>query len=283
MATRFDVIWIGTGQATMTVVPRLLQAGKTVAVIEGGKFGGTCVNYGCTPTKTLVASAYAMHLARRGDAFGFTTDQVTVDFSGVMEPQQKGRQGSSGWIEDRLSSLEGCQVYHGFGQLVDGSTVKVNEDLLEAETIVIHAGTRPRQPEFTGIDSVNWLTNETILDLDQLPDHLAIVGGSYIALEFAQVFCRLGSDVTLLVRGPRLLSREDEDVARAVEQVLTGEGIQIIRNCHIDRLTPDDGVTFRLQVDGQSSILAASHVVFALGRVPNSDRAKLQSGRLSVC
>ena len=282
MNRHFDVIWIGTGQATMTVVPRLLNAGKTVAVIEGGKFGGTCVNHGCTPTKTLVASAYAINMARRGNDFGFEVEGINVDFASVMAPQKTNRQETSSWIENRLHLLDGCTVFHGAGSFINSSTVEVAEHELTAATIVVHVGTRPRKPEVKGIDSINWLSNETLLDLDELPNHLVVVGGSYIALEFAQIFRRLGSRVTILIRGQWLLSREDEDISRLVDEVLVGEGIEIIRNCQIDEVSPKDGVTMSLHVDDQAKSLIASHILFAIGRVPNSDRVNATAAGLEL-
>lgn len=278
----FDVIWIGTGQATMTVVPKLLDAGKTVAVIESGKFGGTCVNHGCTPTKTLVASAHAIHTARRGDEFGFTATEVHADFAQVMAPQQSNRQSSSGWIEKRLESSDGCTVFRGQGSFVSSTTVRVADHELTADHIVVHAGTRPRKPDVDGLDSIRWLTNETILDLEELPDHLVIVGGSYIALEFAQIFRRLGSRVTVLLRGARLLSREDPDVSELVEEILVAEGIEVARNCSVDAVSPEQGVTIRMRVDERAETLTASHVLFAIGRVPNSDRVNAAAAGLQL-
>lgn len=282
MDKHFDVIWIGTGQATMTVAPRLTSAGKTVAVIEAGKFGGTCVNFGCTPTKTLVASARAIHMARRGSDFGFSVDGLQVDFAKVMAPQKENRQKSSSGMEDKLRSLDGCTVFRGVGSLVDSKTVQVDGQQLTAEHIVIHVGTRPRKPEFPGIDSINWLTNESILSLEELPAHLAIVGGSYIALEFAQMFRRFGSRVTLLLRGQRVLSREDEDIALAVEEVLENEGIEFIRNCQIQELSPADGITVRFHCEDKEQTLQCSHILFAIGRVPNSDRVNAAAAGLRL-
>ncbi len=281
MKTHFDVIWIGTGQATMSVVPKLLAAGKTVAVIESGHFGGTCVNHGCTPTKTLVASAYAIHTARRGEVYGFTTG-VEVDFAKVMSPQKNARQRSSNWIEKRLEAFDGCTVFRGWGSFMSSSVVQVNQLELTADRIVVHTGTRPRKPDIDGLESIPWLTNESILDLEELPAHLAIVGGSYIALEFAQIFRRLGSRVTLVIRGPRLLSREDQDLSELVEEILVDEGIQIIRNCRVEAVSPDEGITLTACVQERVQTLKASHVLFAIGRTPNSDRVNAAAAGLQL-
>ncbi len=283
MSNHYDVIWIGTGQATMTVVPRLLSTGKSVAVVEGGKFGGTCVNYGCTPTKTLVASAYAIHMARRGDEFGFRVPSVDVDFAKVMEPQQSNRVSSSSWIEDRLRSLDGSAVFNEFGEFVDEKTIRIGDHQITGDAIVIHVGTRPRKPNVKGIDSIDWLTNESLLDLKELPEHLAIVGGSYIALEFAQIFRRLGSKVTILNRAAQLVPRKDEDIAELVEEVLSGEGIEVLSNTSIDEVAPHrDGVEISAGVDGQAKTIHATHVLFAIGRIPNSDRVNAAAAGLNL-
>ncbi len=207
---RYDVIWIGTGQATGTVVPRLVKAGKTVALAEGGRFGGSCVNYGCTPTKTIVASARAAHIARRGADFGVMTGPISIDFAKVMERQNKMRHGASHGLENWLSNMDNVDVYNQFATFESPNTVRVGDELIEGEMIIINAGGRPRMVPIAGIDDVAWLNNARLLDLPALPQHLVIVGGSYISLEFAQAFRRLGSEITILERGSRLMLREDE-------------------------------------------------------------------------
>ena len=280
MSQHFDVIWIGTGQATLTVVPRLAAAGKRVAIIEGGKFGGTCVNHGCTPTKTLVASAYAVHMAGRGADFGFSVAGLSIDFAKVMGFQQVNRRSSTAGIENALRGYG--TVFGGYAEFADNKTVVVGDERLTADTVVLHTGTRPAVPALEGVESVDWLTNESLLDLTELPEHLAIVGGSYIALEFAQIFRRLGSRITVLQRGGRLVSREDEDISAAVEEVMRDESIEVICNARVERLGPDSGVTVTYSVDGKMSELSASHILFATGRVPNSDRLNTAAAGLSV-
>lgn len=267
-AQHFDVIWIGTGQATLTVVPRLAAAGKSVAIIESGKFGGTCVNHGCTPTKTLVASAYAVHMARRGADFGFSVDGLKVDFAKVMKTQQVNRQKSSAGIEGSLERLG--TVIRGHARFVDDRTLEVGGEQLTADTIVIHTGTSPSIPSVTGLDKIDYLTNENLLDLTELPPHLVIVGGSYIALEFAQIFRRLGSDVTVLERGERLVAREDDDVSQIVSDVMRVDGIQVTCNSQVKQVGErDGGVDVHYEVNEEVRVLSASHILFATGRVPN--------------
>lgn len=280
MDYQFDVIWIGTGQATFTVVPKLAAAGKRVAIIEGGKFGGTCVNHGCTPTKTLVASAKAIQLAKRGNEFGFSTRGLEIDFAEVMRTQQVNRMDSSSGIEKGLEKLG--QVFRGYAAFEDDHTIRVNDDRLTAETIVVHAGTRPVQPGVNGVETVPWLNNESLLDLTELPQQLIVVGGSYIALEFAQIFRRLGSEVTVLQRGSRLVSREDSDISELVRGVLTDEGIQVVCNCQLEKVTPENGVTVNYTQSGNANSISGSHILFATGRIPNSDRLNAQAAGLEL-
>lgn len=281
MKQDFDVIWIGTGQATMTVVPRLAAARKRVAIIEGGHFGGTCVNTGCTPTKTLVASAYAIHLARRGEEFGFATGDPKINFAAALSVQQNARRRSSEGIGTSLERFG--TVFRGQGVFQDDRTIQVGSELLTAETIVVHAGTRPAMPTIPGLDQIDFLTNESLLDLTTLPDHLLIVGGSYIALEFAQIFRRFGSEVTVLEHGPRLVFREDEDVSSAVERVLTDEGITVICNADVQQVeNVSGGLQVTAFVKGDTKNIAGSHLLLATGRIPNSDRLNATTAGLSL-
>lgn len=287
MNNKYDLIWIGTGQATLSIIPRIVAAGKKVAVIEAGNFGGTCVNTGCTPTKKLVAAARAIFQAKRGQDFGFSIDNLQVDFEKLMEPQKNGRVQATNWIEQHLTSLDNCTVYKGLAQFIDSHTISVNDQKLTAEHIVISAGARPRQPDVAGIDTIEWLNNEKLLDLKELPSHLAIVGGSYIGLEFAQIFRRLGSKVTVLERGTQLMFREDPDVAEIAEDVLASEGIDIIYQSQASSVSTkksDSGNIIAIQYNQaeQKKHLDASHILFAIGRQPNSDRLNLDAAFVDI-
>ena len=274
---KYDVIWIGTGQATGTVVPRLVNAGKTVAIVEGGRFGGSCVNYGCTPTKTIVASARAAHMARRGPDFGVVTGQVTIDFAKVMERQNKMRHGASQGLESWLRGMDNVTVYDGYGAFVGSHSVKIGDEVIEGETIVINAGGRARVFPIPGIDDVDWLDNARLLDLEELPAHLVIVGGSYIGLEFAQAFRRLGSQVTVLEGTPQLMFREDADIASATQEILESEGITIHLGALVKSLSQEapQQIDVSFEMDGQMQQVRGSHLLLAVGRVPNSDRLNL--------
>lgn len=280
----FDVIWIGTGQATGTVVPRLAKAGKRVALIEGGRFGGTCVNDGCTPTKTLVASARVAHMARRGPEFGVRTGPVGIDFARVMERQNKMRHGASEGLERWLRGIENVSVIDGYAQFEDAHTVRVGERLLCAETIVIHAGGRSRVVPIEGLEGVGWLDNASLLDLKELPQHLLIAGGSYIGLEFAQIFRRLGSEVTVIEFAPQLVFREDADIAAIMQQVLEQEGVRFHLGASIKRVaqTGPGQIEISYEQAGQEQILHGSHLLLAIGRVPNSDRLNLAAAGVAT-
>lgn len=276
---KYDVIWIGTGQATGTVIPRLNSAGKKIAVIEGGRFGGNCVNYGCTPTKTLVASARAAHMARRGADFGVNIDNLAIDFDKVRQRMNEIRFGNSEGLENWIADMEHVDIYRAYGQFVDEHMVQVGDELLYGETIVIHTGARPRTPQIPGIEDVAWLDNVKLLALEELPAHLVIVGGSYIGLEFGQVFRRLGSKITVLERGSQLMFREDEDIAIAAREILEDEGIEIICNASVQQVaqnTPQQ-IEVTYEQKGEQKTVQGSHILLAVGRVPNSDKLNLEA------
>lgn len=274
---RYDVIWIGTGQATGTVIPRLDKAGKNVAVIEGGRFGGTCVNTGCTPTKTIVASARAAHMAKRGADFGVNIDNFTVDYAKVRERMNNIRQNSSQGLEEWIAGLENVDVYKAYGEFASDHTVRVGEEVLYGETIIIHTGARPRVAPIAGLDEVPWLDNAKLLALEELPQHLVILGGSYIGMEFAQAFRRFGSEVTILQSGPHLMPREDMDIATAAREILEKEGIRVMTDARATSVAQPTAGQIRVNFDqdGQQHTVTGSHLLLAIGRVPNSDKLNL--------
>src|SRR6478735_9105885 len=208
--TKFDAIIIGAGQAGPPLAGRLTAAGKSVAVIERKLVGGTCVNYGCIPTKTLVASAHAAHLARRGADFGVGTGEIDIDMAKVKARKDAIMLADRHGVEDWLKGMDGATLIRGHARFVDPHTIDVDGQLLRADRIFLNVGGRAVVPDFPGLDGIDYLTNVGILDLDVVPEHLVIVGGSYIALEFAQMYRRFGARVTVIEKGPRLTSREDE-------------------------------------------------------------------------
>jgi pyruvate/2-oxoglutarate dehydrogenase complex dihydrolipoamide dehydrogenase (E3) component len=268
--TKFDAIIVGAGQAGPPLAGRLTDAGQTVAVIERKLVGGTCVNYGCIPTKTLVASAHAAHVARRGAEFGIGTGDVTVDMAKVKARKDKvmldDRHGVESWLED----MSGCTLIRGHARFEGPHTIRVDDQLLEAEQIFLNVGGRAVVPDIPGLADVDYLTNVGILDLATLPEHLVIVGGSYIALEFAQMYRRFGARVSVVEKGPRLTAREDEDVSAAVKEILEAEGIDIhVGATDMRVVKQSNGFQLYLREGGEP--IAGTHLLVATGRAPNTD------------
>ncbi|MCX5513272.1 FAD-containing oxidoreductase [Kaistia algarum] len=283
MTKRFDAIIIGAGQAGPPLAGRLSAAGMKVAVVERKLFGGTCVNTGCTPTKTLVASAYAAHLARRAADFGVSAGPVTIDMKKVMARKDEIVGKSRHGIEDWLGGMEGCTVFRGHAMFESPTTVRVGDDVLEAPRIFLNVGGRASVPPMPGIDKVKVLTNTTLLELEELPSHLVVVGGSYIGLEFGQMFARFGSKVTIVEKGPRLVGREDEDVSKAVEDILTGEGIALRLNAECIHFSPHaDGIAVGVDCTSGDREVVGSHVLLAVGRRPNTDDLGLDKAGVTV-
>ena len=224
----YDAIIIGTGQSGPALARRLVAAGRKVAIIERKLFGGTCVNTGCTPTKTLVASAYAAHVARRAADYGVRIEgSINVDMKAVKARKDSVVAAFRNGVEQSLETLNGCTVYEGHGRFVAEKRVAVNGSELAADQIFINVGARAAIPPIPGLDQVPYLTNSSMMDIDFLPPHLVILGGSYVGLEFAQIYRRFGSEVTVIEFGPRLISREDEDVSHAIAGFLKEEGIDV--------------------------------------------------------
>jgi pyruvate/2-oxoglutarate dehydrogenase complex dihydrolipoamide dehydrogenase (E3) component len=279
----FDAIIIGTGQAGPSLAGRFASAGKTVAIIERDKFGGTCVNTGCTPTKTLVASAYAIHTARRGAEYGFVTGDVRVDMKRVKARKDEVSGRSSKGVEERLRGMKNCTVIQGHARFQSSRTVAVNDEVLQGDKIYINVGARARIPDMPGIYDVPFLTNSSLMDIDFLPEHFVIVGGSYVGLEFAQMYRRFGSKVTVVEMGPRLIGREDEDVSQAVHEILEAEGINIRLNAKcISVAKRDDGVVVRMECSEDAKEVAGTHVLLAVGRVPNTSDLGLERAGVAI-
>jgi pyruvate/2-oxoglutarate dehydrogenase complex dihydrolipoamide dehydrogenase (E3) component len=273
VSRHFDAIIIGTGQAGPSLASRFSDAGKTVAVIERNKFGGTCVNTGCIPTKTMVASAYAAHVARRGGDYGFTVGgEVRVDMKRVKARKDAVSGRSNKGIEEWMRGLKNGTVIHGHARFVSAHTVMVNdEEELEADKIFINVGGRASVAGIGGVSDVPYLTNSSMMDVDFLPPHLVIVGGSYVGLEFAQMYRRFGSEVTVIEMGARLIGREDEDVSATVREILEAEGIRFRLNAKCVTLAKrDGGVAVHVDCEDGVPKIEGSHVLLAIGRLPNT-------------
>ena len=283
----FDALIIGTGQAGPALAARLAGAGMRVAVVERDKFGGTCVNNGCTPTKAMVASAYAARTARRAADYGVVLEgSPRVDMKRVKaRKDQIVRKGSEG-VEKWMRGLKDAQVFEGHARFVDEATVQVTPtpgERITADRIFINVGGRPSVPKMPGIGEVPYLTNESMMDVDFVPPHLIVVGGSYIGLEFAQVMRRFGSEVTVVEMAPRLVAREDEDVSVAIQDFLQAEGIGLALNAKCLGLRREgDGLAVGLDCSEGPPLAVGSHVLLAVGRVPNTDDLGLDKAGIKV-
>jgi pyruvate/2-oxoglutarate dehydrogenase complex dihydrolipoamide dehydrogenase (E3) component len=280
----YDAIVIGTGQSGPALARRLVAADWRVAIIERKLFGGTCVNTGCTPTKALVASAYTAHLARRSAEYGVAIGgPVGVDMKAVkarkdaiVEPSRKG-------VERSLKTLKGCTVYEGHARFSGQQEVKVGKETLKADKIFINVGGRAVVPSIPGLDQVPYLTNSSMMDVDFLPRHLVVLGGSYIGLEFAQMYRRFGSEVTVIELAAHLIPREDADVSQAVAGFLKDEGIDIRVNSKVvgvEKKGNDIAVSFA--TGGKQSQVAGSHLLLAIGRRPNTDDLGLDKAGIAT-
>jgi pyruvate/2-oxoglutarate dehydrogenase complex dihydrolipoamide dehydrogenase (E3) component len=278
MTTRFDAIVIGTGQSGPFLAERMAAAGRRVAIIERGRFGGTCVNTGCIPTKTLVASAYAAQIARRAMEFGVQLGgPICTDMKRVKARKDEITARSRSALESSLKNTPNCMVYQGHARFESPTEVRVGEELLAAAQIFINVGARAAIPSMPGVADTPYMTNSTLLDVDILPRHLVIVGGGYVGLEFGQVFRRFGSEVTIIDRGARLIDHEDEDVSTAVQAILEHEGIQVRLNATcIQLLKHGDQVAARVDCTEGAVEVSGSHLLLAMGRTPNTDDLGLE-------
>jgi len=273
--TPFDAIIIGTGQAGPPLAKRFTAAGMKVAIVERKLFGGTCVNTGCTPTKTMVASAYAAHMARRAAEFGVTipgAGAVSVDMRRVKERKDAISAASSVGLEKWLKHMENCTVYQGHARFESARVVSVGAETLTADRIFINVGGRALVPPMPGLEHVQYLTNSSMMDVDFLPPRLLVVGGSYVGLEFGQMFRRFGSEVTIIEMGPRLVQREDEDVSAAIADILKGQAIQLRLNATCIGFSRNgEDIVARVDCADGPNEVRGTHVLLAVGRRPNTD------------
>jgi pyruvate/2-oxoglutarate dehydrogenase complex dihydrolipoamide dehydrogenase (E3) component len=272
LATQFDAIIIGAGQAGPALASRLTAAGQTVAFVERKLFGGTCVNTGCTPTKAMVASAYAAHVARRANDYGVSIDtEIQVDMKAVVARREGIVSKSRNGVEKSLRDNKLVTVFKGTASFESPTTVRVGDDLLEAKQIFLNVGGRATIPDMPGVHDVPFLDNTSLLAMDTLPEHLVIVGGSYIGIEFGQMYRRFGSKVTIVEKGPRLVGHEDEDVSACVQSILEDEGITIRTSAECIHLAPHgEGVSVGTNCTIDPAPIIGSHVLLAVGRTPNT-------------
>ena len=279
----FDAIVVGAGQAGPALAGRLTEAGQRVAVIERGHVGGTCVNTGCKPTKTMVASAYAAHLARRGADFGVHTGPVSVDMTKVAARARKIILDSRGSNESWLAGMKGLDLIRGHARFEAPKILRVGDRLLTAERIFLNVGGRPAIPDLPGVADVPYLTNANMVKLESLPEHLIVVGGSYIGLEFAQMFRRFGAEVTIVEMGPYVIGREDPQVSEEVRAILEAEGIAIRTSAKCITLAKEDtGISVGVDCTQGEPRISGSHVLLATGRRPNTDDLGLETAGVAV-
>ncbi|HTM13888.1 MAG TPA: FAD-containing oxidoreductase [Bryobacteraceae bacterium] len=283
MSTQFDAIVIGTGQAGPFLTRRMAASGMKVAIVERKLFGGTCVNTGCIPTKTMIASAYAAHMARRAD-FGVKIDgAVSVDMQKVKARKDEISGQSRSGLESSLKKLENCTVYQGHARFESPREVSVGVERLTADRIFVNVGARAIVPEMPGVEQIDYLTNSSMMGVDFLPKHLMIVGGSYIGLEFGQMFRRFGSEVTIIEMGPRLMQREDEDVSAAVQEIVEREGVRVRLNAKcIGFSKRAEEIVARVDCTDPPEEVSGTHVLLAVGRRPNTDDLGLEKAGVIV-
>ncbi len=284
MAEKYDAIIIGTGQSGPSLAQRITQEGLKTAIIERKLFGGTCVNVGCIPTKALVASARAAHMARRGAEFGVMIDgAINVDMKRVKARKDGIVRQSNEGVTNWLKNMDNLTVYEGHGTLESANTVRVNGELLEADRIVLNVGGRALVPDMPGVHDIPYFTNSNMMDVDFLPEHLIVIGGSYIGLEFAQMYRRFGSRVTVVQRGDRLVAREDDDVSEAIKEIIEDSSIEVRLNAEcaaFEKRGNQIAVTSTCP-DGPEETVG-SHVLLAVGRVPNTQDLGLDKAGVEI-
>jgi pyruvate/2-oxoglutarate dehydrogenase complex dihydrolipoamide dehydrogenase (E3) component len=287
--THYDAIVIGAGQAGGPLSTALVQAGRKTAIIERVHVGGTCINEGCTPTKTMVASARVAYLARRGADYGVHTGPETIDMTKVRQRKRDIVDSFRNGSQHRLEDTDGLDLLMGEASFNGPKTLELRLNSgetrqLSADTIFINAGARPARPEIPGVETVSTLDSTSIMELDAVPEHLMVVGGGYIGLEFGQMFQRFGSRVTIIQRGANLLAREDTDVAEAVAQIMREDGIEVLletKPTHVAQTSPGD-IQLTIHTSDGERILSGSHLLMAAGRVPNTDWLNLDAAGIQA-
>jgi pyruvate/2-oxoglutarate dehydrogenase complex dihydrolipoamide dehydrogenase (E3) component len=285
MTSTFDAIIIGTGQAGPFLARRLAAAGMKVAIVERKLFGGTCVNTGCIPTKTMVASAYASHMARRAAEFGVAIDGgVSVDMRRVKARKDVVSGQARIGVETQLKEMGNCTVYEGHARFESPRDLSVGPDRITANRIFINVGGRAAVPHMPGLEHVEYLTNSSMMDVDFLPRRLIIVGGSYVGLEFGQMFRRFGSEVTIIEMAPRLIQREDEDVSVAIKEILEREDINVRLNakCISVSRRSDEEIIAHVDCATGTPEVSGTHLLLAVGRRPNTDDLGLEKAGVTV-
>jgi pyruvate/2-oxoglutarate dehydrogenase complex dihydrolipoamide dehydrogenase (E3) component len=281
--SKYDAIVIGSGQAGNPLCQKLAEHGWNVALIEKENLGGTCVNTGCTPTKTMVASAQVAHYARHAARWGVRAGDVSVDLASVIARKNKIVSQMRGGLERKVQQRKNLRLYRGQARFLDKHRLRVGDQVLEGERIFINTGTRVAVPPLDGLDAVPYLTNATIMELTEVPEHLVVLGGGYIGLEFGQMFRRFGSQVTVVHNGGQILAREDADVAAELQKALEAEGLRFLLNARTTHVEPRSGqVALTVQTGTGSEMVTGSHLLVATGRRPSTDDLGLENTNVEM-
>lgn len=280
---RYDAIIIGSGQAGNPLSNALAERGWTVALIEKSHLGGTCINTGCTPTKTMIASAQIAYYARNATRWGITTGDVSVDLPAIVSRKTAIVESFRAGIEQGVAKHPEVHLYRGAARLLSSRTVEIDNDVIESERIFINSGTRPAPPQLTGLDAVGYLTNESMMELREVPDHLLVLGGGYIGLEFGQMFRRFGSRVTVIHRADQLLPHEDVDVTTELQKALEAEGIEFRLKSNTTEVERKQGqIRLTLTSGNQTVTISGTHLLAATGRRPNTDDLSLEKAGVEI-
>jgi dihydrolipoamide dehydrogenase len=284
----YDVVIIGSGQAGVPLAKKLGKKGLKTAIIERKFVGGTCINAGCTPTKTMVASARVMHLANTADEVGINIARVDVNLKAVVDRKNKIVSQFRTGAENGLRNTENVDLIFGQASFVSNHEIRIvsnnkTEENITADKIFINTGARPAIPPIEGLNEINYLTSTTIMDVNELPEHLLVIGASYIALEFGQMFKRFGSKVTILEHAEKFLSREDDDIADEIKKFLEEERLEIFTNASVQKISQGNKeITATVNINGEVKEIGCSHVLVAIGRTPNTDDLKLEDTKIKT-
>src|ERR1700687_1066939 len=274
---KYDAIVIGSGQAGVALSFRLADVGSQVALIEKSYLGGTCINNGCTPTKTMIHRAQVAYYARNAARWGVRASDVSADLPAIVAQKNKVVHSFRDGKQKQMERRPNLHFYSGQARFVDVHQIRVGETLLESEKIFINTGGRSRDPRIPGVDTVAYLTNENIMDLTVLPDHLIVLGGGYVGLEFGQMFARFGSRVTVIQGPAQIVPREDPEVAAELQRVLEEEELTFLLNARATRVEQDgDAIVVSVDRAGGPSVVSGSHLLVAIGRQPNTDDLGLE-------
>ncbi len=280
---KYDAIIIGAGQAGFPLAGALTGRGWRVALVEAHQIGGTCINTGCSPTKTIIASARAAHMARRGADFGVQTGPIQIDFAKIMARADAIVERFRGGVEDWLTGIENLTIYRHFATFEGPNKVRVGDEVIESERIYINTGARSFTPTIPGLDTIDYLDNTSILDLKALPEHLIVIGGGYIGLEYAHAFRRFGSEVTIIELSHQIMGREDADIAESALNLMRDEGIRVLLNTKTTLVQQTNStIQLTVEVDGKTQDISGSHLLMAVGRKPNSDKLGLDKAGVEV-